>query len=120
RLILTIATGAYRSGPAWGSRVEVDFYWLKGIAEAVLDRLAIGDRAYVPLHHAIFHPTRSAAILAPGPKGQLLGVLGEVETDVRAAFDLDEPAFLLALDLDAVLRLATRAREVTRVPRYPV
>lgn len=119
RKVLTVAAGAYRSSPAWGQRVENDFFWLKGIAEATLDRLGVANRIYRPIRQSIFHPTRSAAILAPGQPDRLLGVLGEVEPGVRAAFDIDQPAFLFALDLDAAIPLATAARQYVPIPRFP-
>jgi phenylalanyl-tRNA synthetase beta chain len=120
RNMLTIGAGAYRSGTSWGQRVENDFYWLKGVAEVVLDRLNLGERAYRPVRHPIFHPTRAAAIVQPGSDGdQLIGILGEVEPDVRAAFDLDQPAFLLGLDLDALLPQARRTHPVDAIPRFP-
>jgi phenylalanyl-tRNA synthetase beta chain len=120
RNTLAIGAGAYRSGASWGSRVENDFYWLKGVAEVALDRLNVGERAYRPLRHPLFHPLRSAAIVFPGPNGdELIGVLGEVEADVRAQFDLDQPAFLLGLDLDAILPRARHARQIEPLPRFP-
>jgi phenylalanyl-tRNA synthetase beta chain len=120
RNMLTIGAGAYRSGTSWGQRVENDFFWLKGVAEVVLDRLNLGERSYRPVRHPIFHPTRAAAIVRPGSDGdQLIGILGEVEPDVRAAFDLDQPAFLLGLDLDALLPQARRTHPVDAIPRFP-
>ncbi len=119
RNILTVVAGAYRSGSSWGSRLENDFFWLKGIAEVVLDRLAIGQHSYRPLRHPIFHGARSAAILVPGQPEKLLGVLGEVEPEVRTAFDVDQPALLLAIDLDLALGLATSQRTIQPIPRFP-
>jgi len=99
--------------------VPNDFFWLKGIAEATLDRLGIGARAYRPLHHPFFHPARSAAIVQANGGDRLIGVLGEVEPDVRAAFDLDQTCFLLAIDLDDILKTVTAARQVSPIPRFP-
>ena len=119
RQTLTVLSGAYRSGAGWGERVPNDFFWLKGIAEATLDRLGVGTRAYRPLHHPFFHPARSAAIVLPDQEDRLLGVLGEVEPDVRAAFDLDQASFLLAIDLDGLFRSASVDRQVVAIPRFP-
>ncbi len=116
---LTGASGAYRSGPGWGERLPNDFFWLKGIVETVFDRLSISGREYRPLTHPIFHPARSAAIVIPGPNERLIGVLGEIEADVRTAFDIDEPAFAFAIDLDLALSLATRQRVYEPIPRFP-
>ena len=119
RLTLTVVAGQYRSGLGWGERIENDFFWLKGIAEATLDRLAVGNRAYRPLHHPFFHPARSAAIVLPGTNDRLLGIIGEVEPDVRAAFDIDQPCYLFAVDLDEAVRLASCTRRVAPISRYP-
>lgn len=119
RRMLTVATGAYRSGTAWGSRVENDFFWLKGIADAVLNRLAITGAAYRPLQHSIFHGARSAAIIVPERDNLLLGVLGEVDPDIRSAFDIDQPSYLFSLDLSVALSLATRQRKVQPIPKFP-
>ena len=119
RNVLTVVAGAYRTGPSWGTRLENDFFWLKGIAEATLERLGIGEQVYRPLRHHIFHGARSAAILVPGQPEKLLGILGEVEPEVRAAFDVDQPAYLLAIDLDEALRLASGQRTVQPIPRFP-
>jgi phenylalanyl-tRNA synthetase beta chain len=121
---LAVGAGAWRSGPQWGRPLDNDFFWLKGVAEAVLEQLGLRSRVYRPLRHPLFHPGRAAAVLVPGPKDDgasetLLGVLGEVAPDVRAAFDLDQPAFLLGLSLDAALPLASRTRTVVPVPRFP-
>ncbi len=119
RRVLTVAAGAFRSGSSWGERVANDFFWLKSIAEVALDRLGIASRSYRPLRHPIFHPTRSAAIVTTGETERLIGVLGEVESDVRSAFDIDQPTYLLAVDLDLAFSLATSVRAVTPLPRYP-
>jgi phenylalanyl-tRNA synthetase beta chain len=116
---LTVGAGAYRSGASWGERVPNDFFWLKGIAEAAFARLNLDRRGYRPLRHPLFHPTRSAVIVTTGGEERLLGVLGEVEPDVRAAFDVEQPAYLLAIDLDLALSLATRARVIAPIPRFP-
>lgn len=119
RRSLTVSSGAFRSGATWGERLPNDFFWLKGIAEAVLGRLGISRREYRSLSHPIFHPARSAAIVVPGPAERLIGVLGEIEADVRDAFDIDETTLLLALDLDLALSLATRERVYQPIPRFP-
>jgi phenylalanyl-tRNA synthetase beta chain len=119
RRFLTIGTGGFRTGAAWGERVANDLYWLKGISEALLDRLNLDNRRYRSLRHPLFHPTRSAAIVTSGLDERLLGVLGEVEADARTVFDIEQSAFLLAIDLDVALSLATRTRVVTPIPRFP-
>lgn len=121
RRILTVTTGEHRSSPTWGARIDNDYFWLKGVAENVLERLGVGRRVFRPIRHPLFHPARSAAILLrDAADGDLLvGVLGEVEPVVRATFDLDQPAYLLALDLERLLPRATRRRQIVPIQRFP-
>lgn len=121
RRVLTIAASAYRSSPTWGARIENDYFFVKGVAENVFERLGVGERVYRPMRDPRFHPARSAAILLhqDGAEDLVVGVLGEVEPEVRARFDLDQPAFLLALDLERLLPRATTARQARPIPRFP-
>ncbi|HLG50826.1 MAG TPA: phenylalanine--tRNA ligase subunit beta [Chloroflexota bacterium] len=119
RRMLTVGTGAYRSGWNWGERTAIDFFWLKGIAETLFDRLGLGRRVYRQLQHPLFHPARSAAVLLDQRPEPLIAVLGEVDPEVRAAFDIDQPVFLLGVDLEVVLPLATRQRSIQPIPRFP-
>jgi phenylalanyl-tRNA synthetase beta chain len=121
--------GAYRSGDGWGSRVENDFFTLKGVAEALLARLGIDNAGYVPLRHPVFHPLRAAAILLdhhpealgrrPIHESQVVGGLGEVDRDVREAFELEQRCYALLLDFDRLLAHAAAARTSQPTPRYP-
>ena len=126
RPVLTAVTGAYRSGRRWGSREEVDFFDVKGVAETLLARLRVPNVVYRPVAHPIFHPAKAAAIvlgpLASGAKpdpSRVVGVLGEVAEEVRRAFDVDERAFLLGLDLGRVLAAALPQPRYEPLPRYP-
>ena len=126
RQVLTAVMGAYQSGRRWGSREEVDFFDLKGVAETLLARLRVADVIYRPVVHPIFHPAKAAAIaLGPPAEGgavhpdQVVGVLGEVAEAVREAFDVDERAFLLGLDLSRLLPAALAQPVYEPLPRFP-
>ncbi len=118
RRVLTAVAGAFRSGPQWGQPVEVDFFDLKGVAETVLERLAVGPVRFVPIEHPTFHPGRTAVILLERT-GAVVGVVGEVAPAVRQRFDLTERAYLLGFDLSRLLPLATRERSYRPIPRVP-
>lgn len=126
RPVLTAVMGAYRSGRSWGSREATDFFDLKGVAEVLLDRLRVAGAVFRPVTHPAFHPVRAAAI-ALGPLGsdgqiepsRVFGVVGEVAEDVRRAFDVDERAFLLGVDLGRLLPAATGQPRHSPAPRFP-
>ncbi len=86
--------------------------WQEIEAALILDA-AIELRAAEP---AGLHPTRSVELM--GPAG-LVGVVGEVDPDVAAAFGIDERVAWLELDLEALLALPHGLARYRRVSRFP-
>lgn len=122
RRVLTIATGAYESGATWGSRIETDFYLLKGIVEAAFLRLGVPQADWSSLDHPTFRRGHCAVVTAPAERGQppvLLGVVGEVDLAVRRAFDVDEPLFLAGFDLDRLFPTIEDVQPFKPLPRFP-
>ncbi len=81
-------------------RSLMNFYDLKGIVEALLDRLGLtGD--FRPGKHPAMHPGRCAEV---GVGEAVVGVLGELHPIVRENFDLpNQPIGVLEFDLDTLL-----------------
>ncbi len=135
RRVLTLASGQYRSAAAWGQREEVDFFDVKGAAEAVLATMRLRAPAvrvsFSPVRHASFHPGRMAAITlerSSGKKGKYdapvaVGLLGEVNPDVCANFSISQRVYVLCLDLTQLIELAGRpsapVRDFRPTPRFP-
>ena len=85
--------------------------------DAVLGRLDVqGD--YQPLDAPALSPGRAAALSVAG---QDVGLLGEVDADTLARFDVDGgPVVLFELDLEALLdALPAEGRRFRPLPRYP-
>jgi len=131
RRVLTAVMGQWRTGRVWGSREEQDFFDLKGAVETLLTRLGIRDVAWSPVVHPTFHPGRTAIIEVAGPattgdraskkvaEGIPVGILGEVRPEVRAHFDIAERCYLVSLDFEQLIALATEARAYQPVSRFP-
>lgn len=129
RRVFTAGTGAFRSSGADWKRQENDFYYVKGVLEAVLERLGITGHGYVPVQHPGFHPYQAAAVVlnhrpeAAGKKPilpeEVLGVIGQVEEEVRRAFGIGQRCFLIALDFDRLIEHATTRRQYQPLPRTP-
>jgi phenylalanyl-tRNA synthetase beta chain len=96
----------------------LDFFDLKGIAEALLGRLGLTqDVTWERSDDPALHPGRAARILV---KGSPAGIVGELHPVVRAAFDLpDEPVVVMELDLEALLANWGAARPMTDVSGQP-
>ena len=97
-----------------------DFFALKGLVEAVLERCGIAaarlrwerDDPALPL----LHPGRAARLLCDG---HALGWAGETHPLVSAACDLPGPGAVAELDLGALAPLMTDGRHARAVPRFP-
>jgi phenylalanyl-tRNA synthetase beta chain len=94
-----------------------DFFTLKGVVEALLTGLHLGEVTFDPVSHPLFAPGRSARVAV---LGAAVGVLGEIHPQVRAAFDLAvSPVCLAELDLDRLLARMASSYPVCPVPRFP-
>jgi phenylalanyl-tRNA synthetase beta chain len=131
RRVLTALMGPRRTG--FGLEpVANDFFSLKSVLEAVIRRMGITGHGYVPVQHPGFHPYQTAAVVlnhrpeAAGKKpvqpDEVLGVLGQVDREVRQRFDFQqerEDCFLFSVDLDRLIQHAKDAGTLTPLPRTP-
>lgn len=96
---------------------RTDFFTLKGVVEALLTGLHLGEVTFDPVSHPLFAPGRSARVAV---LGAAVGVLGEIHPQVRAAFDLAvSPVCLAELDLDRLLARMASSYPVRPIPRFP-
>jgi phenylalanyl-tRNA synthetase beta chain len=123
RRLAVLMTGPRRA--RWWEDVDrapLDYFDLKGVAEGLLEALALADKvAWARGKHPAFHPGRCARVAFGEDE---LGVVGELHPLVREAFDLPEqPVLLLDWDLDLLMeaaRAADAAKEVGRISNYPM
>jgi phenylalanyl-tRNA synthetase beta chain len=109
-----MAVGAFlgpRSDAHWaGERGRLDFFDAKGAVEAALEALGI-DGAFAPGKDGTLAAGRVAIVTSPAAGGLRLGVVGEVDEAVMAAFDIDAgPVALFELDIEALRSAAEAAK----------
>jgi phenylalanyl-tRNA synthetase beta chain len=92
--LLTGALGGWASKSWRGEQHEVDFFAVKALLGALLDRFHL-DWSVQPQTWPFLHPGRSAAVLAGG---ETLGFVGEVHPLVAGRWDLQRTA-AFAIDL---------------------
>ena len=112
-----VMTGATAPVSWRGESRPLDFFDARGAMDAVLGRLGVqGD--YHSLEDPALRPGRAAALSVAGKE---VGLLGEVDADTLARFDVDGgPVVLFELDLEALLEaLPAEGRRFRPVPRYP-
>lgn len=107
--------------PAWLSKPEaVDVWDAKGVAEGLVARMLRRGAAIRlagadarPKH---LHPRGAAWIEVDGER---VGSLGPLHPSVLDAFDLDEGAVVVEVDLAALERLGARPATFSPLPRFP-
>ncbi len=102
RRVAALMTGP-REATTWLAHdaTPLGFFDLKGVAEALLQRLHLTDVRWERFEHPALYPGRTARLLVDGVP---VGLLGELHPVTRAAFDLPEqPVVGMEFDLDALL-----------------
>jgi phenylalanyl-tRNA synthetase beta chain len=93
--LLTGTLGGWASKSWRGEREEADFFAVKALLEAVLDKFHVAWSVRPADEWPFLHPGRSAEVLAGGTR---LGFVGEVHPLVAAEWDLERTA-VFAIDL---------------------
>lgn len=118
RRLAIVMTGP-RQDRHWLASAEpdLDFFDLKGVVEALLERLHVTGAGYEPADHPSFQPGRTARLRLEETE---IGFLGEVHPRVREAFDLPERRVAAAdLDLEALLSRVPPGWRVEPISVYP-
>ncbi len=107
--IMNISIGMYGE--------KVDFYYIKGIANSIFNRLGIKKYEYiVEDKHNTFHPGRAANIISGN---KLIGTLGEIHPDVLDNYGCKERVYAVELDLEVICSLTNLNRKYSPIPKYP-
>ena len=117
---LAIAMTGPRADRSWlgGDYGELDFYDLKGVVEALLAHLGLGENSvFAPVEHSTFKPGRTAALTVNSVE---VGVMGEVHPLVGEAFEMEgRRVCLLEFDLEALLGQRGPTRFMRSISRFP-
>ena len=98
-----------------GNADPVDFYVAKGVVETLLSQLGI-EAAFNPGDDASLLSGRNAVIVVDGDP---VGVLGEVHPRVARAFDINDTAYLIEIDLEKLFSYRNDVKSYTPISRYP-
>ncbi|MDY2959548.1 MAG: phenylalanine--tRNA ligase subunit beta [Hornefia sp.] len=109
-----ISIGCYGEGES--------FYTLKGMVEALLDKLGICNIRFIAEHeYGVYHPGRCARIVSRDARGDELelGIMGEIHPDTADNFNLDTRVYCAELFLDLLFEIADREIQFEHLPKYP-
>lgn len=95
---------------------EMDFFYLKGIVEALFRGVGIKEPVFIPLgDHPSLHPGRAARILVDTGEA---GFMGELHPEVLEAFEIGNRAVVAEFDIPALIS-ARKAAAFVELPRFP-
>lgn len=120
---LAIAMTGRRQPPAWdlSDAPVMDFYDMKGVADAFLAGLGLKNIVYTPadsslMPAAAFHPGKSAQVSVDGV---VVGAFGELHPVAAEKYEFaDTPVLAAEFDLET-LRGVQPAYAITPVPAFP-
>ncbi len=117
-LRLTAALCGHRAPEGWAhDRSDVDFYDFKGVMEGILAQFNITGVQWAGGETEPFlHPGKSCEIRI---QGKSVGTLGEVHPQTLETFEIDQPVYLMDLDLAMLLALAGEHPGFQPLSRYP-
>lgn len=117
RLAVLLTGKAQRESWDRHADANLDFFDLKGTIEALLDNLHINDVRYEAIVGGIYHPGKSARVLAGETQ---VGTFGELHPLVKERYDLGTCLVIAGeFNLDALLPLVPSRHEVDSIPDFP-
>lgn len=102
---------------AVGMYGEYDFYSIKGVIEALFEKVGIYDCTYVACKdNPTYHGGRCAEILSGDKK---LGIIGQIHPSVSAEFKIDTDVYAAIIDFEVLSELADMQRHYVPLPKFP-
>ena len=115
---LTAVIGERVSADRWNETGTVELPFVRGVVDELLARS--GVPADGTSHDDLQHPTFTVgAAAAVTYRGSLLAAYGQVNSEVAAAFDLDERAWALLVDMPAVREASAGPPSFSAWSEYP-
>jgi phenylalanyl-tRNA synthetase beta chain len=119
-LRLVVALTGSVAGRDWADgegSAEMEFFYLKGLLQALFEALHLDGINFAPADRPSFHPGKCAEVQRDGMP---LGWLGELHPLVAESYTLGEhPVLAAELDLQAILPVIPERFRVEPVPAYP-
>jgi len=111
RIRLGAVLTGQREETHWSGKArDVDFYDMKGLAEALLPGLSAR-----PSEHSFYKPGHQADIHLDD---RVIGHMGALSEDILAMLDIIDEVYAMEVDTDAVLKKTFQG--VQEIPRFPV
>ncbi len=97
-------------------QIDMDFYYLKGILEDLLQRLGVKEYSFIEGQEEFYHPGRSAYIKM---EEEIIGHMGEIHPRVAQHFELKQRTCALELELDKLYPCWEQKKEIMPISKFP-
>ncbi|KAF0157590.1 MAG: phenylalanyl-tRNA synthetase beta chain [Syntrophaceae bacterium] len=105
------------SDDLWGSKVNVDFYDLKGCLENVFYDLKLDDCRYcAEISEQFLHPGQSCGLYVNDTQ---IGYLGQVHPEVMQKMDIKTTAYLFEINIDILEKQINRRITYREISKFP-
>ncbi|MBI4970480.1 MAG: phenylalanine--tRNA ligase subunit beta [Candidatus Omnitrophica bacterium] len=95
----------------------VTLFDLKGVIQSLSGELSVSDIHFVESRHPFLADTANLQIrLGLEP----VGILGELQSEIRARYDIAEKVFLAEIDLELLFKRRAIKKQFTPFSKYPV
>ncbi len=113
---LAVALTGNREPDRWYSnRQLIDFYDVKGLVEAWLDKFSLDNPEFI--YYDNFAVELEA--LAVRVNGRSIGYFGRVKQSIQDDFDVETPVYVAEFNLDRVFELVGEEKRYRPIPRFP-
>lgn len=118
-MIAGLWTGDRYNSAWYAKETNCDFYDIKGVVEALLTVLNISDVAFSKLPFELCNYTRYGYTAKIVAANELIGLVGEMHSEVLANFDLKRTAFIFELNCNSLLKLSNLSKTSKQLPKFP-
>jgi phenylalanyl-tRNA synthetase beta chain len=115
---IAVAAAGRRQVELW-DKEEIDFFYLKGVLERLLEAFSIAQKTRFEEAPQIrfLHPGKSARVLVGDEE---VGFLGELSPDFRERLGISKPVYLFEIDLEKLSDLEKETKKkFTPLPKFP-
>ncbi len=115
-LLAAVISGSRNELNWCSAKDSVDFYDMKGIVEGLLAAMQVADYTLVRSSQPYLHPGKSCDIVVDS---KVIGSFGEVHPLAQEAFELDQVAYVLEMEIEPLVASATRVPQYKHLPKFP-
>ncbi len=94
----------------------IDYYYLKGILDTILQALGCNDYRWKAGQLPLLHPTRGVALLADNT---IAGFLGALHPAIQEKYNLKQDVYVAEFDLAKLINMISFLPSFQPLPRFP-